>query len=163
MPLHLELVTPERVLFREDVDEVTLPTAEGEITILPNHIQLVAALIAGVARIKRTADTHRGVPLIEMVAVSSGFIEVREGSRVRVLADTAERGHELELSVIEIAKERAARVMQEAVRSDDVSYVAAAALLERELARYKVARKHHRPHHVPTIDAANLPHDENPA
>jgi len=140
--IHFELITPERVLFREDVDAVTLPTVEGEITILPHHIPLVAKLVAGIARLKRGDVT-------EEVAVSSGFIDVRDGAHVRVLADTAERGHELDVAAIEEAKKRAEKVMKEAVRSDDVSYAAAAALLERELARYTVARKH-RGSHKPT-------------
>jgi F-type H+-transporting ATPase subunit epsilon len=155
MPIHLELVTPERVLFREEVDEVTLPTREGEITVLPNHIPLIASLVAGVARLKRGKET-------EDVAVSGGFIEIQAGGRVRVLADTAERGHELDLSVIEKAKQRAEAVMKETTRTDDNAYAAAAAALERELARYKVVRKHRGSTRTPLVDAANLPHDENP-
>lgn len=152
--IHFELITPERVVFRQDVDEITLPTSEGEITVLPDHVPLVAALVAGVAKLKKGSAT-------EDVAVSGGFIEIQNGSRVRVLADTAERGHELEISAIEEAKQRAERVMKEVARTDDVSYAAAAAALERELARYKVARKHRGSRNVPTIDATNLPHDEN--
>ncbi len=154
MPLHFELITPERVLFRQEVDEVTLPTTEGEMTILPNHAPLVVALVPGVLKVQTGKE-------IEDMAVSGGFIEVQQGSRVRVLADTAERGHELTLSSIEQAKARAERVMKESARLDDISYAAAAALLERELAREKVARKHRGSRHVPTIDSANLPPDEN--
>jgi F-type H+-transporting ATPase subunit epsilon len=155
MTIHFELVTPERVLYREEVDEVTLPTSEGEITILQNHIPLVASLVAGVASIKKNDAT-------EDIAVSGGFIEVQKGNTVRVLADTAERGHELDLSVIEQAKQRAENVMKETVRTDDAAYAAAAAALERELARYKVARKRRGAAHAPIIDLANLPSDKNP-
>lgn len=156
MPLHLELITPERVLLREDVAEITLPTSLGEITILPHHIPLVASLTPGIAKVKR--ENTR-----EDVAVSGGFIEVQRDNVVRVLADTAERGHELDLAVIEEAKARAERVMKEGARLDDVREAAAAAALERELAREKVARKHHLSRRVPILDAAHLPHDENPA
>ena len=155
MKIHFELVTPERVLFRHEIDQVTLPTSMGEITILPNHIPLVAALVPGVAHLKAGKSE-------EDVAVSGGFIEVEKGSRIRVLADTAERGIELDLSVIEKAKERAEKVMQEAVKSDDIAFATAAAALERELARYRLARKLHHVKHVPTLDATNIPHDENP-
>lgn len=156
MHIQFELVTPERVLFREEVDQVTLPTTEGEMTILLNHIPLVAALVPGIAKLKKNGA-------VEDVAVSGGFIEVQKGNVVRVLADTAERGFELDISAIEAAKQRAEQVMKEAVHADDTAYAAAAALLERELARYKVVKKHRRSVHTPTIDAANLPHDENPA
>jgi F-type H+-transporting ATPase subunit epsilon len=155
MPIHLELITPERVVFRQEVDQVTLPTKQGEITILPNHIPLVATLIPGVARLKKGATE-------EDVAVSGGFIEISEGNHLRVLADTAERGFELKFEVIEEAKKRAEKLMTEAVHSDDASYAAAAAALERELARYRVASKHRHSTRVPMIDAANLPSDENP-
>lgn len=154
MPLHFELVTPERVVFRQDADQVTLPTAGGEITVLPGHIPLVAALVPGIAQLKKGNET-------EDVAVSGGFIEISAENRVRVLADTAERGVELDLGVIEAAKDRAEQVMREAVRSDDASYAAAAAALERELARYRVARKH-ASRRVPLADAQSLSSDKNP-
>lgn len=152
--IHFELVTPERVVFRQDVDAVTLPTMEGEVTILPGHIPMVAALVAGVARLKNGK-------IVEDVAVSGGFIEVQSGSIVRVLADTAERGIELDLKTIEEAKTRAEQVMKEAVRMNDQEFAMAAAALEREFARFKVARKH-AGRFAPTIDKAILPSDENP-
>lgn len=152
--IHFELVTPERVVFRQEVDQVTLPTMEGEVTIMSGHIPMVAALKAGIAHLKKGTGE-------EDVAVSGGFIEVRAGNNVRVLADTAERGIELDLKVIEEAKQRAEKVMNETSRRDDVQYTMAAASLERELARYKVARKH-AGRLAPTIDKATLPNDENP-
>ncbi|MEO5927384.1 MAG: ATP synthase F1 subunit epsilon [Patescibacteria group bacterium] len=155
MPLHFELVTPERIVFKTDADRVTLPTAEGEITVLPNHVPLVARLVAGVATL-----VVGGVE--EDVAVSGGFIEIGEGNSVRVLADTAERGTELDISVIEAATERATEVMKNVARTDDNAYAAAAAAMERELARGRVARRVHVSRRIPTLDAANLPHDKNP-
>ncbi len=153
--LHFELVTPERVVYRQEVEQVTLPTSLGEITIMQNHEPLIATLVPGIAKLK----TKKGD---EEVAVSGGFIEVSSGNKIRVLADTAERGFELELSVIEEAKKRAEQVMREAVKTDDASYAMAAAALERELARYRVAHKHRGGKKSPTIDRANLPPDENP-
>ncbi|MBU2613043.1 ATP synthase F1 subunit epsilon [Patescibacteria group bacterium] len=153
--IKFELVTPERVVFRTEVDKITLPTKEGEITILPHHAALVAELVAGVAHLTRgTAE--------EDVAVSGGFIQVGADNRVRVLADTAERGVDLDLGAIEQATARAEAVMKETARTDDSAFAAAAASLERELARSKVARKMRTMKHVPTLDAAVLPPDENP-
>ena len=153
--IHFELVTPERVLYKQDVDAVTLPTTMGEVTMYPDHAPLVATLVPGVARI-----THKD--LEEDIAVSGGFIEMRAGSNLRVLADTAERGHELDLTVIEKARIRAEQVMREAINQNDAAYAHAAAAMERELARYKVARKHHAGRGVPMLDRSSLPHDENP-
>jgi F-type H+-transporting ATPase subunit epsilon len=152
--MKFELVTPERVVFRTEVDQVTLPTKEGEITVLANHAALVAELVPGVAHLKRgTAE--------EDIAVSGGFIQIGE-NRVRVLADTAERGMDLDLSAIEQAKTRAEAVMKETVRSDDAAFAMAAASLERELARFKVAKRAHAMKDVPPLDRAVLPEDENP-
>ncbi len=153
--IHFELITPERVVYRQEADQVTLPTAQGEITVLPGHASLVAALVPGIARLK-TKGTE------EEVAVSGGFIEVGN-DKVRVLADTAERGEELDISVIEEAKKRAEKVMQEAARQDDVSFAAAMASMEREMARYKLAKRRRAPKQTPTIDSAALPTDENPS
>jgi F-type H+-transporting ATPase subunit epsilon len=155
MPLHFELITPERVLFRTEAERVTLPTSEGEITVLPHHAPIVAKLVPGIASLATAQGT-------EEVAVSGGFIEILEDDHVRVLADTAERGTELDLRVIQEARERAQNLMNNTIHTDDVSYAAAAAALERELARERVARRVHVARGLPTLDAANLPPDENP-
>lgn len=135
MPLRLRLFTPERSLLDEAADFVTLPTGDGEITVLPHHIPLATTLKTGIIRYKTEGQEKE-------IAVSSGFVEVSPEGEVRVLADTAERGEDLDLSVIEEAKKRAESVMKETAGKDAASFAAAAAALERELARYKVATKH---------------------
>lgn len=137
MPIHLELITPDKVLYRQEVSSITVTTQNGEITILQNHVPLVTALAPGVAQID-LGDSK------EDIAVSGGFMTVEKGNRVRILADSAERGEELDLSVIEEAKERARRLMAETIHHDDEQFARAAAELERELARYRVALKHRR-------------------
>lgn len=137
MNLQFKIVTPERVVFEDKVDSVSMPTAEGEITVLPNHIPLVSLLRAGVLKIKKAGEE---IPL----AVSGGIIEV-DGKRVVVLADTAERADELEEEKIEAARE-AARALMESKRGDAEGFAEATAILERELARLKVARKRRRSH-----------------
>lgn len=154
MSIHFELVTPERVVFQQEIDEVILPTSNGEIAILPNHIPLIAALVPGIIRLKKGA-------VEEHVAVSGGFIEVMAGNKVRVLADTAERGSELDISIIEAAKQRAEQLMKQAIRANDSSFVAAAAAMERELARYRVANRHARRQHNPIIDAGIINDEDN--
>jgi len=155
MEMHFRLVTPDRILIEEEVRSVSLPTAEGEVTILPHHVPFAAILVPGIVRIHREGG-------VEEVAVSGGFIHVSEIDRtITVLADTAERGQELTLSAIEEAKARAMQVMKEAVSKDDTSFAAAAAALERELARYKVAsrHKHHGP--LPVNEQSSIKKEEN--
>jgi len=140
MKLTFELTTPEKVVFQQEVDQVTLPTMDGEITILPNHIALVAQLVPGVATLKKNGES-------EDVAVSGGFIQVDGKGKVTVLADTAERGMNLNLEDIEKAKKRAEDVMKNAARGNDETFAHAAAELERELARYRVAMKYKKEGH----------------
>jgi F-type H+-transporting ATPase subunit epsilon len=134
LTLHLKIVTPERMVFEDEIDSISVMTEMGEITILSNHIPLVANLRSGEMRVKKGKEEY-------LLAHSTGFLEVRPGNQIIVLADTAERMEELELEKIEKAKEEAQKILEEKRQVDDVSFATAAATLERELARYKVALK----------------------
>lgn len=135
--LSLKIVTPERVVFEDNVDSVTAMTENGEITVLPNHVPLVSLLRAGEMRLVNAGKET-------MLAVSTGLIEIRPGNIIIILADTAERSEELDLQKIEEAKKLAEQRLVESRNSNDVSFADAAAHLERELARYRVATKHRR-------------------
>ncbi len=127
-----KIITPERIVYEASAKEIVLPTEQGEIAVLPHHIPLVSLLKAGVVRVKTENNDE------EIMAVSSGIIEVN-GMNLTVLADTAERADELEEEKIEQARVAAEKLMTER-RHDDVGFADATALLERELARIKVAR-----------------------
>lgn len=135
--INFKITTPEREVYSDVVDSVTLPTLKGEITILPNHLPLVAVLVPGEARV-----VHEGEEAL--MAVSGGFIEVQPGSRVIVLADTAERAEELDIEKIEQARKKAQEELEKKRDLDEENFAEAAAALERELARLKVARKKYR-------------------
>lgn len=132
----LKIITPEKKVFDESVDSVTLPTQDGEITVLPGHIPLISALTSGdiVAR----ADGHE-IPF----AVVGGFIEVDNGKEpsIVVLADFAEHVGDISDVVIAEAEKRAAeiRVMKE--HATDVDFEHFEAELERSLTRVKIADK----------------------
>ena len=140
--LKFEIITPERVVLKDEVDQITIPTAEGEITVLPNHIPLIAVLRPGEIVAKK------GKEEIAM-ACSGGFIEVT-GDKVLILADTAEKAEELVEAEIEKARERAEKILEEK-HVDAEKYADAAGALERELARLKVARKRGRARTAPSI------------
>ena len=129
----LKIVTPERIVFEDSVDSVTVMTENGEITVLPNHAPLVSLLRAGEMRLK---DNGQEMSL----AISTGLLEVRPGNQLTILADTAERSEELTLVEIEKAKQLAEKRLVEARNQGDVAYADALVHLERELARYKVAK-----------------------
>lgn len=133
--LNFEITTPERVVFSAAIDEVVLPTPQGEIGILPNHIPLVSLLSAGELRIKKGGETT-------YMAVSGGFIEVRP-DKVVVLADTAEHAEDIDEKRAEEARKRAQELSQEK-RADAKEFAALSAKIEKEFARLKVARKKRR-------------------
>jgi F-type H+-transporting ATPase subunit epsilon len=132
MKIKFKIVTPERVVFEEEVDQVTLPTQEGEITVLPHHIPLVAILKPGELWLKNGSEEI-------FLAVSGGLIEVKK-NEVAVLADTAEQAHEIDEQRAQEAKERAQELMKS--NRESVDNTALVAKMEKELARLKVARKH---------------------
>ena len=133
--LTYKLITPERVVLEGQAVSLSVMTERGEITILPGHIPLASLLKAGEMRVK-TVDGKE-----ELLAVSTGLLKVEPGNRIVILANTAERSEELELAKIEEAKLRAEEALKNIRSREDASFADAAAHLERELARYRVAIK----------------------
>jgi F-type H+-transporting ATPase subunit epsilon len=113
--IQLEVVTPERLLVREDVQSAEIPGKTGYLGILPGHAALVAQLGTGV--LGYDADGRR-----RNLAVSGGFIEVLDG-HVRVLADVAERAEDIDLARAKAALKRAQENLAKAV--EDVNAAAA--------------------------------------
>jgi len=97
--LTLEIVTPERPLVHETVDEVTLPGVEGELGILPGHTPLLTVLRIGVLSY-RTGEQR------SYVAIAHGFAEAL-ADRVTVLAQVAERAEEIDAARAKTGQERA--------------------------------------------------------
>ena len=90
MPLHLEVITPDKQLLSEDVDYVSVPGFEGEFGVLPGHIPYVSALRpAGILSYVQGVERHR-------IFVSRGFTEVLDNT-VTVLAESAERAREIDM------------------------------------------------------------------
>ena len=130
--INFKIATPERVVYKEDVDAVTLPTRQGEITVLPNHIPLISVLTPGMIRVKNDGKET-------LMAVSGGFIEVLT-TKVVVLADTAERSDEIDVARAEAAIKKAQELREQ--RSVDIrEFATLTAKIEKELARARVGRK----------------------
>jgi F-type H+-transporting ATPase subunit epsilon len=133
--IELIIVTPERQLLREAVVETTLPGADGCLGILPGHAPLITELGIGelIYRAKGASETGH-------LAIISGFAEVL-GDRVTVLAETAERPEEIDVTRAEEAKKRAEQRLAAAASDPNVDWGRAAIALERSLIRIQVARK----------------------
>lgn len=130
--IKFEITTPEKKVYSEDVEQITIPTLEGEITVLPGHIPLVAALRAGELKVIKNKEE---IPM----AVSGGFIEITP-EKVVVLADSAEHAEEIDEKRAEEAKARAAKLMTEK-KFDAEEFAVLSAKIEKELARLHVAKK----------------------
>src|SRR3989344_2629281 len=132
--LKLKIVTPERLVLEEMVDQVSLPTTEGEITILSDHIPLVVGLKSG------DVVAVSGGEQIPM-AVAGGFLEVKKNeegiTEVAVLADFAE----LTDQKIEEAKKKAEELKKKMTDKNEVDFEHFEAELERSLTRVKIADK----------------------
>ena len=131
MPIKLEIVTAERIVFADDVDIVIAPGREGELGILPHHAPLMTTLAAGELVAKKANEEYS-------LAISGGFLEVRP-DRVIVLADSAERAEEIDIARAESAKQRAEERL--AHPTSEVDTARAEAALHRALARIEVVQR----------------------
>ena len=128
--MRLDIVSPERVIYSDEVDAVIAPGVEGQLGILPHHAPLITLLQPGELRV-RTGEEET------CIAVFGGFLEVRP-DRVIVLADAAERAEEIDVAQAQEAKRRAEQQMASRVLSE-VDRSQAEAALRRSLVQLKVA------------------------
>jgi len=130
MPIKLEVVTAERIVFSDDVDIVTALGAEGQMGILPHHSPLMTTLQPGELVIRKGSDQY-------ILAISGGFLEIRP-DHIIVLADTAERSEEIDITRAQAARQKAEDRLHEAGAVDKAQ---AEAALTRAITRLKVAEK----------------------
>ena len=135
MPLHLEIVTPERLAYEDDVDMVLVPGIDGELGILPHHTPLVSLLGVGELKIRKGGSE-------EVFAIAGGFLQVRP-DKVVVMAETAEIDSDIDLERAQKARAEAEKALEGGfVEGADLS--AARAELQRALVRIRVAEHRRR-------------------
>ncbi len=134
--MKLEIVTPEKILYSEEADQVTLPTAEGEITILPGHVPLVTQLLPGELTLKK------GSQYIVM-ASGGGFAEINS-QMVSIATDLAQRPEEIDERIAEEARKRAEETLKNRERLSEEEFALTAANLQKALAQLRVKRRHRR-------------------
>lgn len=130
----LKIITPERVLFDEVITQVSLPTLDGEITVLANHMPLLSVIGSGEVRIIKQDGGL--IPIV----ISGGFCEIND-TRFLLLADTAERVEELDILRAEEAQKRAQERLNEK-NLDSKEYAYLIGKIDKELARIRVGRKY---------------------
>ena len=134
MNLTLEIITPEKVVYKDDVDEVVAPTINGEIAILPSHVDLLTQVSPGELIVKKGSSQ-------QYLAITGGFLEVSD-NKISILADYAIKAQDIEVARAQEAKRRAEKLMEEKTSDNDLKI--AQGEMIKAILELKVASKHRR-------------------
>ena len=132
MPFQLEIVTPEKLAYSDEVDSVQLPGSEGELGVLPHHAPLVSTLGAGELRLRKGGQE-------ESFAIVGGFLQVLP-DKVVVMAETADMAAEIDLERAQEARRQAEQAL-EGGYVEGADLAAARAALQTALLRIRVAER----------------------
>ena len=131
--VHLEIVTPEKIMVSQDVDIVVAPGSLGEFGVLDGHVSFLSGIVPG--ELRYTSDEQT-----EYLVVTNGFAEV-SNDKVSVLVDAAERAQDIDVERAQRAMERANERLARDRGTEDIDFVRAEAALKRAVTRIKVAEK----------------------
>ena len=131
--MRLEIVTPDAIVYSQDVEMVTFTSVEGELGILPQHVGLMTQMVPGEMIVHRDGRD-------EFLAVGEGLVEVT-GKRVSILTDMAIAADKIDEAKIEEARQRAEARLREKVSAEEIASINAS--LARSLAQLKVKRRRH--------------------
>jgi F-type H+-transporting ATPase subunit epsilon len=129
--LELQIVTPEKVAYSEQVEMVTLPGIEGQMGVFPNHVPLMTQMVAGEVIVRKGGVDY-------FLAVGDGLIEIT-ADHVAVLTDMAVGSDQIDEAKAEEARQRAEARLQEKLSDEEVASVNSA--LAHSLAQLKVRRR----------------------
>lgn len=130
MPLDVEIVTPERIILQEQVDELNLPSDWGYIGILPGHTPLLTILGQGELMYRQAAAQHH-------MSIFWGYMEVND-DKVTILAEVAEPGAEIDRARAESARDRAEDRLRR-IQDSDVDFDRARSALARAMIRLQAS------------------------
>ncbi len=132
--LHLQVITPEKTVFDDEVEQVSLPTKDGQITVLPHHVNLITQIQPGELLFKKHQKETS-------LAAGFGFAQINQND-VKVLVDLAVEDHQLDEKAIESAKKEAEEALAKKHELSEEEYATAAANLQKSLAQLKIKRRH---------------------
>lgn len=136
----LEIITPEKSVLSEEVDEVLAPTESGQIGILPHHVNLVTQLTHGEMIVKKGGKER-------FIAVAGGFLEVNK-DKVTILADYAEHAQDIDMDKAQQAQKRAEELLAKKkfeLTPEEITIIEGE--LRRALLQQHIAQRHHRKSH----------------
>lgn len=134
--LHIEIVSPEGIIFEGNADELVIPTIQGEIAILPEHTALFTQLTAGEAIVKKEGKEVS-------YAITGGFLQIGK-NKVSVLSDYAIHAESIQIAKVQEAKKRAEDILAGKISNED--FALAQKDLERAILSLKVAERIRRRH-----------------
>lgn len=132
--MHLSIITPEKKVLEEEIDELIIPTKTGEIAILPNHVDLLTQIAPGEMTIKiKGKEQH--------LAITGGFLHIVNGA-ISVLSDHAIRSEQIDAKKALEAQKRAEEILKKKAEGlSELEIATAQSELRRAIAELKVANK----------------------
>lgn len=138
----LQMVTPAEIIYQKKVKKLIVSTLEGEITILPDHTPLVAAVKPGEVEVVEAENDSNGTEKTKILAISEGVVEIRE-NRVRLLVQVAEKAEELNKQKIIEATKIAEEMIERAKKGgEEKDFTNLRNSLKREIARLRVYERY---------------------
>ncbi|MCR4325125.1 MAG: ATP synthase F1 subunit epsilon [Candidatus Curtissbacteria bacterium] len=131
--IHLQIITPEKTVFDDEVDQISLPTTLGQITVLPHHIGLVTQVEPGELIFKKNQKE-------KILAAGFGFAQIGK-DRIKVLVDLAAPEEEIEEKKIEEARKQAEEALKQKHILSEEEYALAAANLQKALVQLRIKRR----------------------
>jgi F-type H+-transporting ATPase subunit epsilon len=131
--LKLEIVTPDAVVYSEDVHMVTLPAIDGQIGVYPHHVPLLTQVVPGEIVVRKDGRDS-------FLAIGEGLVQVT-ATHVAIVTDMAIRAEQIDEAKVEEARQRAAARLRDKISDEEVASVNAS--LARSLAQLKVKRRRH--------------------
>ena len=129
--LRLEIITPQAIVFSEDVNMVTLPAVDGQIGVYPQHVRLITQIVPGEIIVNLNGQDRS-------LAVGEGLVEI-SAHEVAIVTDMAIPAEHIDEAKVEEARERAAARLREKISDEEVATVNAS--LARSLAQLHVKRR----------------------
>lgn len=131
MFLHLKIITPKKVVYEKDVNSVTVPASDGEITILPRHANLFSLLKEGIIKVKINDDE-------DYFSIGAGYVET-DGKEVIILVSRAYGQDEIDEKLINQAIEEAKKLSEKA--TDEKTRQQAISMMRRAIIDSKLLKK----------------------
>lgn len=131
--INLEIITPEKVIYKDTIDSITVPGTQGGFQVLKDHAPLISTLEIGIITVKKNGNTN-------YYTTGGGTIEVLS-NKVLILADSVESIEKIDIDRAELAKKRAEERLAKK-HEEKIDIVRAEAALERAINRLKATEKY---------------------